>query len=115
MLSPASDNARFATKVDHLLDTVAARHPAKPVFLITIFDCGVFHERDTSDWQRDALAKNDILAAAAARHPGQVHLLDGRRLVPDFRGFQTDLLHPEPFASTRMGLALAEAIGEVLA
>jgi len=114
MLSPGSDNAAFARKVDHLLDAVAARHPDKPVFLVTIFGSGIFHERETSGWRRDADEKDAILAAAAARRPRQVHLLDGQALVPDFRGFQVDLLHPEPFAATRMGLALAEAIGPVL-
>jgi hypothetical protein len=37
-------------------------------------------------------------------------LIDGRKLIPDFRGFQIDLLHPEPFASARLGIALAEAM-----
>lgn len=36
-------------------------------------------------------------------------------LPPDFRGFQTDLLHPEPFAATRMGLRLAERLKPLLA
>lgn len=114
MVNPRRDNARFAEKVNYLLDTVTASQPGKPIFLITIFNNGIFHEKDCSDWQRDALEKNDILKAAATRFPGRVHLLDGRKLVPDFRGFQTDLLHPEPFAATRMGLALAEAIAPIL-
>ena len=115
MVTPGSDNVRFAEKANHLLDTVTARHPGKPVFLITIFDFGVLHEKETSDGQRDVLEKNDILRAAAARHPGTVTLVDGQAMVPDFRGFQVDLLHPEPFAATRMGLALAAEIEPVLA
>ena len=107
-------NAVFAGKVDYLLDQVTSRHPGKPLFLITIFNTGLFHEKETSDWQRDALEKNDILRAAAARFPQQVTLVDGCALAPDFRGFQTDLLHPEPFAATRMGLALAEAMEPAL-
>ena len=107
-------NTRFAEKVNDLLDRVTSRHPGKPLFLITIFNNGVFHEKETSDWQRDALEKNAILRAAAARFPQQVTLVDGCVLVPDFRGFQTDLLHPEPFAATRMGLALAEAMTSAL-
>ena len=114
MLSPDGDNTRFAEKVNYLLDTVTDRQPDKPIFLITIFNCGVFHEREVSGWQRDANAKNAILHAAAARHPGRVHLIDGRALIPDFRGFQIDLLHPEPFGSTRLGLALAAAMEPIL-
>ncbi|MEI6033776.1 MAG: GDSL-type esterase/lipase family protein [Verrucomicrobiae bacterium] len=115
MVSPARDNARFAEKVNYLLERVTSRHPGKPIFLITIFDLGVFHEKEASDWQRDARDKNDILRAAAARFSKQVNLLDGQALVPDFRGFQTDLLHPEPFAAARIGLALAEAMEPALA
>ncbi|MEN9841715.1 MAG: hypothetical protein RL376_1515 [Verrucomicrobiota bacterium] len=114
MLAPDGDNTRFAEKVNYLLDVVTARQPGKPIFLITIFECGVFYEKEVSGWQRDALAKNAILHAAAARHPGRVHLIDGRKLIPDFRGFQIDLLHPEPFASARLGIALAEAMRPVL-
>ena len=114
MVSPGSDNGRFAEKVNYQLDNVTARHPLKPAFLITIFDFGCFHEKECSDWQRDAHMKNSILSAAVARYPGHVHLIDGRSLVADFRGFKTDLLHPEPFASTRIGLSLAAAIAPVL-
>jgi hypothetical protein len=114
MLAPDGDNTRFAEKVNYLLDTVTARQPGKPIFLITIFDCGVFHENEASGWQRDALAKNAILQSAAAHHPGMVHLINGRKLIPDFRGFQVDLLHPEPFASTRLGIALATAMESYL-
>lgn len=114
MLNPQADNAVYEKKVNYLLDAVTARHSRKPIFLITIFNTGSFHEREFSDWQRDALEKDAILRKAAARHPGQVTLLEGRKLVPDFRGFQTDLLHPEPFAATRMGLALATEMSSVL-
>ncbi len=115
MLNPSRDNVRYAQKVNYLLDTVTARHPKKPIFLITIFDSGGFYEKDPSDWQRDGLEKDEIVRAAAARYPGQVTLLEGRKLVSDFRGFQTDLLHPEPFASTRLGLAVASAMESRLA
>ena len=50
-------NAVFAGKVNYLLDRVTSRHPGKLLFLITIFNTGLFHEKETSDWQRDALEK----------------------------------------------------------
>jgi hypothetical protein len=115
MAQNGGSNTSFAGKVNYLLDRVTSRHPDKPVFLITIFNNGTFHEKEPSGWQRDALEKNEILRAAAARFPLQVILLDGCALVPDFRGFQTDLIHPEPFAATRMGLALAGAMDVVIA
>jgi len=114
MAQDGGSNTRFAEKVNYLLERVTSRQPAKPLFLITIFDNGSFHETEVSGWQRDALEKNEILAAAAARFPRQVTLLDGRALVPDFRGFRIDLLHPEPFAATRMGIALAGAMEPIL-
>ncbi len=114
MVNPSRDNARFAEKVDYLLGTIVPKHPNKPLFLITIFDHGTFHEIEISDWQRDALEKNEVLRAAAARFPQQVTVLEGTDIVPDLRGFQVDLLHPEPFAYARMGLRLAEAMEPVL-
>lgn len=113
MLNPARNNVRYAEKVNYLLDTITARHPSKPLFVITIFDCGTFHENDISDWQRDAREKDDIVRAAAARHP-QITLIEGTHIVPDLRGFRFDLLHPEPFAYARMALRLADAIEPVL-
>ncbi len=114
LVNPSRDNIRFAEKVDYLLKTVTSRHPDKPLFLITILDNGSFHEKETSDWQRDALEKDEILRAAAARHPRQVTLLEGTDIVPDLRGFRSDLLHPEPFAHARMALRLADAMEPVL-
>lgn len=114
MINPSRDNVRYAEKVNHLLDTVTARHPGKPLFAITIFDCGTFHEKETTDWQHDAREKDTIVRAAAARFPNQVTLLEGTHIVPDLRGFQVDLLHPEPFACARMALRLADALEPVL-
>ena len=114
MAQNGGSNTRFAEKVNYLIDRVTSQRPGKPIFLITIFNTGCLHEKEPSGWQRDALEKNEILRAAAARFPRQVTLLDGCALAPDFRGFQTDLVHPEPFAATRMGLALAEAMDAVI-
>ena len=114
LVSVSRENSRYAEKVSHLLDTVTSRHPGKPIFVITIFDHGTFHEKETSDWQHDVREKDAIVRAAAARFPQQVTLLEGTALVPDLRGFHVDLLHPEPFAAARMALRLAEAMEPVL-
>lgn len=114
MRKPPRDNVRFAEKVAYLLDTVTAAHPDKPVFLITQFRNAEHHELEPGDIAGDMLEKDGILREAAARHPGQVTLIEGTDIVTDFRGFKLDLLHPEPFACVRMGLNLAEAMGSVL-
>jgi len=114
MVSPACENAGFAEKVNYLLKTVTTAHPDKPIFLITVFDHGTYHEIEESGRQRDVLEKNEILRQAAAGFPDQVTLLEGTDIVPDLRGFQVDLLHPEPFAYARMGLRLAEAMEPIL-
>jgi hypothetical protein len=111
LLSDKSDNKAFADKVDYLLSQVTTEHPDKPLFLITIFDNGVAYEQAPSAWQHDLNEKNEILRAMAQRYTKNVTLIEGTDIVRDFRGFQRDLLHPEPFAHTRMGLYLAEIIG----
>jgi len=114
MRNPARQNDGFRDKVRYLLDTVTAAHPKKPVFLITMFDCGEFHEITPSDMQRDQLEKDEILREAAAEHPGQVTLIEGREVITDFLGFKADLLHPDAFAYARMAIRLAEKMDPVL-
>lgn len=110
MRNSDTTNEQFAERVAYLLDTVTAEHPEKPIFLITLFRNREHHERTPSETGKDQEEKDLILRDAAARHPGQVVLLDGKDIAPDFRGFKADLLHPEPFAYARMGLNLAEMI-----
>jgi len=110
MMRPNWDNESFAEKVEYLLNKVTSAHPSKPLFLITIFNCGTYHVVKPSDWNRDLVEKNEILREAASRYPGQVTLFEGKEIAPDFRGFNVDLLHPAPFAYARMGLNLAAAI-----
>lgn len=114
MVNANCDNKRFAEKVDYLLKTVTEKHPEKPIFLLTILQNGIYHELEPSNWQKDVLQKNAILTEAAAKYASNVTLIDGANLVPDFRGFQIDLLHPEPIAFVRMGLKLAELMAPVL-
>lgn len=110
MRRPPRDNVRFAKKVAYLLNTVTAAHPDKAIFLITQFRNAEHHEVEPGDIAQDMQKKDGILRDAAARHPGQVTLIEGTDIAPDFRGFKLDLLHPEPFACVRMGLNLAEAM-----
>lgn len=111
MCGPAAGkNETFAAKVEYLLKEVTRRQPGKPIFLITIFNNGAMHEMARSGWQDDQREKNEILREAAARYPGRVHLIDGEALVPDFRGFMPDLLHPDALGAVRMGINLADAL-----
>ncbi len=107
------DNSVFAQKVKYLLEQVTSRHGDKPLFVITIFDNGILHEKNPSGFQRDLKEKNALLREITQRYT-QVTLIHGEKLVPDFRGFLVDLLHPEAFAATRMGIALADTIRPVL-
>jgi hypothetical protein len=103
-------NETFIVKVEYLLREITRRHPGKPIFLITIFGNGVMHELEASGYQKDQIEKNEILRAAAERYRGKVQLIDGKALVPDFRGFKPDLIHPDAFGAARMGLNLADAL-----
>jgi hypothetical protein len=114
LIEPEADNAFFAERVRALLEAAELRHPGKPVFLVTMFPNGMFQERSPSAWQQDAREKNEILRQAARKAAGCVHLIEGETLLPDFRGFHIDLLHPEPFAAVRLGLALSERIAGFL-
>ncbi|MGJ3242551.1 MAG: SGNH/GDSL hydrolase family protein [Opitutales bacterium] len=108
------DNDQFRKRTHYLLDQLAEKQSGKPVFLFTIFNNRCLHEVEPTGLQRDQREKNAILREAAEDRPDQVTLIDGEALIPDFRGFRTDLLHPESFAYARMAIRLADTMRQQL-
>lgn len=113
---PMTDE-EFARRVGHLADTMTARHPAKPVALLTVFP--VHHDlRPDGDPRRERTERfrrivREAHAARRVRHPN-LHLLEGADILDDWTGLTADLCHPSEYGHARMGLRLADRLRPLL-
>jgi lysophospholipase L1-like esterase len=103
----------FARRVGHLADALTARHPAKPVFLITVFpvhnDLRPEGDPSRARTERFRQVVRDAHAARRARCPN-LHLLEGADILDDWTGLTVDLCHPSEYGHARMGLRLADRL-----
>jgi lysophospholipase L1-like esterase len=85
----------FHQRVRYLVATLTARHPGKPVVLISPFTSAAdFAIEPTRDSRRTEGFRAKLAAIAAEFAPREVHLLDGRELLPSFAGLTCDFVHP---------------------
>ena len=107
----------FRYRVDHLLEAFTARHPAKPLILLTLFPSafrGKFLNTPPVE-DRDA-AFCGILRELHAQYRtrGNLHLIEGDAILDDPRMLGADFLHPKNFGHAVMGLNLAERLKNLL-
>lgn len=103
----------FTDRATYMVNTVAAAHPDDPVVPITIYRnardvCEGADDDDRCERFREAL--RDV--AAESPHDN-VHLLEGKEILPDVAGLTTDLVHPGDDAMIRMGENLAAELDEL--
>jgi lysophospholipase L1-like esterase len=103
----------FAARSRHLIQTIHAAHPDKPVFVVTIYPNAQSPQNTTqrSIEQERQLAFDDILRAIVAdiKNPN-IHLIEGCDILTDYSGMTKDLIHPGDFGHIQMGFNLANAI-----
>jgi lysophospholipase L1-like esterase len=107
----------FRKRVRYLLETLIARHPGKPLVLITIFP-NAHHPRMAaadSEIQRTQLAFDRILRElrASLRHPN-LHLIEGADILTDPSGLTKDLIHPGDAGHAEMAHNLAGRLRALL-
>jgi len=103
----------FAARSRYLIDTVAAAHPQKPVFLITIYPNAESPQNALtgSATQERQLAFDEILRSIARENKFRnLHLIEGAEILTDYSGMTKDLIHPGDYGHTEMGLNLARII-----
>lgn len=107
----------FQARSRYLIEQVIARHPDKPVFLITIFPNGQSPQNtlEANAIQRNQEAFCQILrdTVEELQHP-HLHLIEGRDILTDYSGITTDLIHPGDYGHSEMGLNLARGMAAVL-
>ncbi|MNR13159.1 hypothetical protein D3C85_1295520 [compost metagenome] len=104
---------QFYNATAYLLNQLLAKHPEKPIFVITLFpNFATYNGSDTT--LKDA-AFNEILRAhvRSFKHPN-LHLIEGDQILDDFSGLSVDLVHPGEYGHMRMAYQLAEQMKQIL-
>ena len=111
------ETAQFRSRADHLLEVFTARHPEKPLVLITLFPS--YHRsafrKETEAETRDAEyceVLRDLYEKYRGR--GRLYLVEGDDLLDDSCALGADLLHPRNFGHALIGLKLAEKLRNLL-
>ncbi len=108
------DPAEFEKRAAYLIRTMVKKHPAKPIFLITIFPNFETFRTESTRGQENDLAFNRIVRdlAAGLKHPF-LQVIEGSEVLTEFSGLGQDLIHPsEEFGHVLMGENLARIISE---
>lgn len=112
----------FRQRVGYMVQAVAAAHPAKPVFAITLWPFWGDLGFDRSDWNQpddcrpeQAAAhaqrmRQDLRDMAAEANLPNLHLLEGPDLFGPVSGLTTDLIHPGDLGMIRMAENLSDRI-----
>ncbi len=107
----------FAQRTQHLITRLHSEKPQAPLFVITHFT-----NRDHFDTSPEhALTRerqqafDTILRELVAGMPGQnIHLIEGREILPTLAGLTADLLHPDRHGHVIMGENLARHLARHL-
>jgi len=103
----------FEQRAGHLVGTIAAAHPDRPVGMVSIFpnaDLIPFAADSGASLGRRQAEFNQALRRVAGRLGGNVRLLEGSDLLPAFTGLTTDLLHPGDDGHVEIGRLLAAGL-----
>ena len=107
--------AEFRERAAAMVDTVAGAHPDEPVVVVTIYtnarDVCEGHD-EAEECERFRAALREVVAETPREN---VHLLEGRELLPNIAGLTPDLVHPGDDAMITIGENLAAELGDLLA
>jgi lysophospholipase L1-like esterase len=107
----------FRERVAYMVNTVAAAPGERPVACITLWpkggDLGPEHVGPRCGGAPEEYRQvlRDVVAECGRTN---VHLLEGRELLPEWRGLSADLLHPTDHGHTVMAENLAGRLAEIL-
>jgi len=100
----------FARRAGHLVHTITAAHPEKPVVLLSIFpnaDLPPYADDHELPVARRQGAFVETLRQLAG---GNVTFIAGPEILRNFSGLTTDLIHPSDLGHIEMGRHLAEKL-----
>lgn len=101
----------FERRVRYLAETLTSRHPGKPIILISPFTTAADFRVEADTAATRTAAYREILSAIASDFAErQLHLLDGREILPTFTGLTCDFVHPSTEGHTVMAENLANRL-----
>lgn len=107
----------FRRRVAYMVNTVASSPGDRPVACITLWpkggDLGPEHVNPGCGGAPEEY-RQVLREAVADCDRSHVHLLEGRELLPEFRGLSADLLHPTDYGHTIMAQRLAERLEDII-
>lgn len=118
----AFEQAEYRSRLSYMVKTVAAAHPTKPVFAITLWpyfrDLGVADggtspgdiKSPAEEEQKALRMRQDLRDVVHAAGQANLHLLEGPELFGPMSGLATDLIHPSDLGMIAMAHNLAAAI-----
>lgn len=105
----------FRERAEYMVKTVVVKNPGKPAILITPFTNLVDYEKEESPAGRNQRAYEEILHEIYSKYREKnVYLIEGREILPDFCGLNTDLIHPGDFGNIIMAENLSSRLAEFL-
>ncbi|WP_248924721.1 GDSL-type esterase/lipase family protein [Paenibacillus hamazuiensis] len=107
---------QFAERAGYLVRSMAAAHPGKPIFLITLFPNSADHHMSKDHAAKKANREfADVLRGLHRELASpNVHLLEGHELLPDFGALAADLIHPSDYGHIVIGENLAKRMKDFL-
>lgn len=107
----------FAGRAEHLVTRLRSEKPRAPLFLITHFTnrdhFGTAPDQASSGECQNAFDK--VLRDMVSGMPGQnIHIIEGREILPSLTGLSADLLHPDKHGHVLMGENLARHLARHL-
>ena len=106
------DPAEYRRRVEYLLDTLAARHPNKPILFIGLGTRRLPFNREIKIWQEHnaAYAVIDREIMSARKDRTRLHHCTEDDLLPDHTLLRSDLLHPDDLGYFIIATRLAERL-----
>jgi hypothetical protein len=98
---------KFRAAVEYFVATIVAAHPDKFVFCMDLFT----NDADFTGNKTQAVGfREGVEEIAAKQNSARVVYVDGRDILTDPRGLQTDLVHPSDYGMQEMGRNLAALV-----
>ena len=105
----------FERRARHLVRTLRAAKPGRPIALITIFPNVYDYQRNPGELTTANREFREVLERIHAESADpHLHLIKGERVLDALLALSTDLVHPSPEGQFRMGANLAAILRPII-
>lgn len=102
----------FRDRANYLIESAIAKHPTKPIFLISIYPNsatnGIARDNNSLAATREMEYRDILQEIAANNKDSNLVYIEGKDILTDPLGLTTDLIHPSDYGFMEMGANLAK-------